>query len=141
MAPSSNLAADPSTGNSTAPCPVRCQHCGTPPVRRPKRQLPDCGLVQLKLSRSAATRKHLRMLVYASKLPQSEFAQYVLGVDDATVYRYLHGAVIPQSKAVQLRNIVDIKREGTYIHLTIRTCAERTRWNTMILRRNREARA
>lgn len=125
---------DPSNSGHTV---SRCHGCGTPNLKRKKRRLPDCGPIQLKLSRSAADRKHLRALIYASKLPQGEFAHYIMGVDQATLWRYLNGAVIPHSKAAQVRSIRHIERHGTDLQIVIRTCAERTRWNTMLLRRDR----
>lgn len=134
-APNVVTVAEPS---NSAVATVRCHQCGVVPRPIRRRKAPDCGPVQLTLSRRAADRKHLRTLIYASQLPQGEFAQYILGVDQATLWRYLQGAVIPHSKVSQVRSIRHIERHGTDLHIVLRTCAEKPRWNYMKRRRDRE---
>lgn len=132
-----NVGVGPNPSN-TGVSAIRCHQCGVIPKTLKRRRTPDCGPVQLTLSRGAADRKHLRTLIYASQLPQGEFAQYVLGVDQATLWRYLQGSVIPVSKVSQVRSIRHIERQGNDLHIVLRTCAEKPRWNYMKRRRDRE---
>jgi len=137
MATALNVASGCCTDNVQA-TPTRCPRCGylPKPARTPE-NCPTARPLKLKLSRAAATRRKLRDLIDESRLPQDEFAQYVLGIDDMTVHRYLKGSVLPQSRMTQLSNIEHISREGDVIHVIIRACPERPRWNWMLKQRKR----
>lgn len=114
-----------------------CQRCGNGTVHFRKRPQPDCGLVQLKVSRKTRTRQQLEKLLSQSRLPKEEFARCVLGVHPTTLWRYMKGEPIPNERAEQLHNIQDISRDGTYLY-TVMRCPDRPRWNTMHLRRARK---
>lgn len=61
----------------------------------------------------------------------------MLGVDEVTLYRYLNGAKIPRSKAIQIRSIEHVERKATVMHVIYRTTPERDRWDAMFRRRLR----
>ena len=139
-----NVAADQAADNVTpvatvtVPADCRCARCGQPALPwRKKRKNPDCRPVELLLSNDAKTRRILLQLLLHSRLPQAAFATAVLGVDQATLYRYLHGARIPASKATMMRNIEYIGREGSVVHIVVRTSAESRRWQSMHVARER----
>lgn len=108
------------------------------PVRKHRKAF-DCGMAQLALSASAKLRRRLLQVLHDSRLPQDEFSESVLGIDSATLYRYLRGAVIPQSKARQIRSIEHVTRDGGFTVVVFRTREESTHWNSMLLRRARKA--
>lgn len=140
MAPVGNLAVQETADNSFVPQTLTnppCQHCGKGTVNWRKRPQQSCELVQLRLSYQAQTRRILRVLIYNSQLPHREFAAYVLGVDEATLWRYLSGNKIPRSKATHLRNIEYVARDGSSLHIVVRTCAERGHWTMMVNNRER----
>lgn len=130
-----NVVPCPAGGNSEHPI-HRCDHCGKLPGRkRPKRRAQDCGPVQLKLSEKMILRRRIRDMILMSQLPMVEFAESVLGIDQVTLYRYLNGSVVPKSKAKQLQSIVLIERNDDHVHIVLRPCAERPRWDSMLRRR------
>lgn len=139
MAPIANVAPLIPAGNPD-PCPApRCGHCGTPQLPRRHAKPPaDCGLTQLGLSYEAKTRRVLLQLLLHSRLPQAEFAVAVLGVDQATLYRYLRGKPIPHSKAVKIHSIEHIGRQDSTVHIIVRTTPESSRWRAMEHARRRD---
>lgn len=137
MVPEHNVTACCGPDNVTStPKTISCPRCGF--TLRPKSPKPPCKPITLQLSRRAKIRRKLARLIEDSELPNDEFAQYVLGLDDMTVHRYLKGHTLPQSRMVQLDNIEHISRSGNMIHLTIRTCAPRPRWEWMLKERNKK---
>lgn len=54
-------------------------------------------------------------------MSQADFADQVLGVNEVTVYRYLHGGTIPKSKMRHLERIEAIARDGAYLTVVYRT--------------------
>lgn len=126
--------------------PIDHPHCPTcnglaRPVRSPRQVAHDCthGLVQLTLSaRSIAHRHdvdHLRFLVAASQIPQSEFAPF-LGIDAPTLSRYLNGATIPKRRQRLLRSIVAIESTPDAVHIVYaKRASYGSRWDAEVARR------
>lgn len=115
-----------------------CTNCNG--LSRPVRRVPKkpCEMVQLQLSRKAMLTRRLIQLIFDSRLPQAEFSESVLGIDSVTLYRYLRGAAIPQSKAKQLRSIEHVTRDGQFTVVVYRTGSESGHWNMMLNKRARK---
>lgn len=115
-----------------------CENCGglARPIR-PKRQC-NGAPVQLALSTKAMLRRRLLQLIHDSRLPQAEFSEAVLGLDSVTLYRYLRGSEIPQSKAKQLRSIEHVTRDGAFTVVVYRTATESYHWPSMLKQRARK---
>lgn len=112
-----------------------CQRCGKWTVTYRMRDRPECELVQLKLSYKASVRQKLKKLVRESRLPKEEFARCVLGVDPTTLFSYLKGGTIPDSRLAYMHSIESVSRSGGYIH-TVTRCPDRPRWNHMLYTRD-----
>lgn len=115
-----------------------CENCHG--LSRPIRKKTTCreGLVQLAFSPKAMLRRRLIQLMHDSRLPQAEFSETVLGLDSVTLYRYLRGAMIPQSKAKQLRSIEHVTRDGAFTIVVYHTGSESQHWDMMLNRRARK---
>lgn len=115
-----------------------CENCHglARPVRTKKPA--DCGMAQLQVSHAVKLRRRLMQLMHDSRLPQAEFSESVLGIDSATLYRYLRGASIPHSKAKQVRSIEHVMRDAQFTVVVYRTGAESIHWNHMLHRRARK---
>lgn len=116
-----------------------CENChGLSKPVRPRKKPADCGMAQLAVSHAVKLRRRLMQIMHDSRLPQAEFSESVLGIDSATLYRYLRGASIPQSKAKQVRSIEHVMRDEQFTVVVYRTGAESIHWNHMLHRRARK---
>lgn len=117
-----------------------CTNCHglSRPVRAQRKPNHTAQIVQLALNSILADRKHLRTLLRGSRLPQSDFAKLV-GVTQSTLYRWLHGSTIPQTKRDFLNSIQFIRRDGADVHVVYRVYMPAPRWDTEVERRDSRA--
>jgi hypothetical protein len=120
-----------------------CENCHglARPVRPGRTLTMECtyGPVQLRMSaKSLAHREdvhHLKFLVAAAQIPQSEFAPF-LGVDAPTLSRYLNGGSIPSRRQKLLRSIVAIESTADAVHVVYaKRATYGTRWDATLARR------
>lgn len=114
-----------------------CENCHglSRPVRAKRTPRHTPQIVSLALNSILADRKHLRILLRGSRLPQSDFAK-VVGITQSTLYRWLHGGTIPQTKRDYLNSIQFIRRDGAEVHVVYRVYAPAPRWTAEMDRRD-----
>jgi transcriptional regulator with XRE-family HTH domain len=122
-----------------------CTNCKglSRPVRPTRKPSHTPEIVPLQLNSILADRKHLRTLVEGSRLPQGDFAR-LIGVTQSTLWRWLTGGTIPQSKRDYLNRIQTIRRYGADVVVVYRVYVPGPRWDAELTRRDdplvREAR-
>ena len=108
---------------------MKCSACGTLARRyRNDTARPDCGPVQLGISRLARIRKRLRQLIEISDLPVVVFSQWVLGRDPRTAQRYLTGGNIPDSAAAWIDRLERVELQGDRLILELAWLPRNPRW-------------
>ncbi len=70
----------------------------------------------------------LRGLIEASKLPIAVFAEWVLGADPGTAFRYLSEGEIPASRLNWLRRVQSVEHRDDQVYITLRWQHPNRRW-------------
>lgn len=73
-------------------------------------------------------RELFRRLIEASNLPIAIFAEWVLGADSGTAFRYLKDGQIPASRMNWLRRILSVTHSGDEIQIVLRWHYANRRW-------------
>lgn len=105
--------------------------------REYKRARPPINPDQLELSHQLilpdrpqpALLEQLRAIIVRSELTMMEFASWVMGCSDVTLYRYLRGSKIPEDRRNWLRRLESVNLDGDRVVTVVqRGAASRRRW-------------